>query len=138
MIPFPLCRARIARSGGTTLTITGTHLGSTGNATATVGGVACIDVAVNIDRTVLTCNTTALSPTATAEVRVTTLGTSIETVYYSYRARPEIDTVLPTSGPVAGSARITGPSIVLSLAFSGFLPVPPSRAFGFVLCRYQP
>jgi len=91
-------------SGGTTVTLTGTNLaGATG---VTFDGVAGTDVTVVSDTTVTVV--TPAHAAGTVDVVVTSPGGS-DTLAdaFTYRAAPELTSIDPTAGPLAGGTTVT-------------------------------
>jgi CSLREA domain-containing protein len=90
-------------SGGTPITITGT--GFSAGASVTVGGVACVGVAVNGAGTEITC-TTPPHTEGLQEVRATNPDALFATGTFTY-IKPTLAAVTPNSGPTTGGTSIT-------------------------------
>jgi hypothetical protein len=94
-------------SGGSSVTISGTHF--TGATGVTIGGAAAASLHV-VDSTTITCTTPAGSA-GTASVLVTTPdGTNAANTLYTYMAVPTVSSISPSSGQLGGgdSVMITG------------------------------
>ena len=91
-------------TGGTTVTITGTHL--TGTTGVNFGGLPATDVDVVNDSTV-TAKTPA-HPEDFADVEVTTPGGTATLAFgFTYVAPPTLTSASPNAGPVAGGTSVT-------------------------------
>ena len=100
--------------GGTTVTVTGTHLGET--CCVRVGGVTATDLDVISDR-MLTVTTPAHAA-GDVRVRVFTPDTSSSRsspVGFTYLAGPAVTGISPSSGPTAGGTTVT----ITGTGFSG-------------------
>ena len=91
-------------TGGTTVTISGTHL--TGTTGVTFGGLNATDVIVVNDSTV-TAKTPA-HPEDFADVEVTTPGGTATLAFgFTYVAPPTLNSASPAAGPIAGGTSVT-------------------------------
>ena len=91
-------------TGGTTVTISGTHL--TGTTSVTIGGLPATDVTVVNDSTVTA--TTPAHPEDFADVEVTTPGGTATLAFgFTYVAPPTLTSASPSAGPVAGGTSVT-------------------------------
>ncbi|MCG6204084.1 putative Ig domain-containing protein [Rhodopseudomonas sp. HC1] len=91
-------------SGGTTVTLTGTHL--TGATAVTFGGSAATSITV-VNATTITAITPAHAAGSVDVVVTTPAGSATATGLYSYVSNPTITSVTPGSGPGLGGTRVT-------------------------------
>ena len=121
-------------SGGTVVTITGTAL--TGVTEVTFGGTVADTVTIH-SSTLITVTAPA-HRAGTAEVTVTTpvgssaAWSSAPSQWYVYVAAPEVHTVSPASGSIAGGSTVTLSGTYLSSATAVIFGTTPSPRFSFV------
>ncbi len=94
-----------ALAGGTAVTLTGT--GFLTGAIVSIGGSLCNSLTV-VSATQITC-TTSSHAAATVGVTVTNLDTQAVTLAasYTYEASPNVTSISPTAGPLAGGTAMT-------------------------------
>jgi hypothetical protein len=91
-------------AGGTSVTITGTNF--TGATGVTFGGAAATSFVVVSDTTIV-ATTPARTPGAASVVVTTSGGSNAASTLFTFVAPPTVNSISPTSGPLAGGTSVT-------------------------------